>query len=187
MTAHLSVPLILGTAREGRRSEAVARFLLERVRAYGIETQLVDPRDYRLPATDDTKTSDTARRYGEIIVPADGFIIVSPEYNHGSPGELKMMLDMLFEEYARKPVGICGVSSGYFGGVRMLEQMRLVTLDYGMTPIREALHFPNVKTLFDEAGNITDPEGQEKRITKFLDELTWYARALKNARTTEPQ
>jgi NAD(P)H-dependent FMN reductase len=65
---------------------------------------------------------------------ADGFIIVSPEYNHSYPGELKMLLDMLFSQYAHKPVGICGVSSGAWGGTRMVEQLRLVCLAFHLGP-----------------------------------------------------
>lgn len=57
---------------------------------------------------------------------ADGLVIVSPEYNHGYPGEMKLMLDQLYKEYNRKPVGICGVSSGALGGARMVEQLRLI-------------------------------------------------------------
>lgn len=186
MSDQLFIPVILGTAREGRQSEAVARFVFERVEAHGMRTVLVDPRDYALNATDNSETSDAARRLADIAAPADGYVIVSPEYNHGYPGELKMMLDLLYAQYNRKPVGICGVSDGYFGGVRMVEQLRLVTLDYGMTPIRAALHFPMVKTLFDESGNIADRQTYEKRTAKFLDELVWYAQALKAARKAQP-
>lgn len=178
----LYIPVILGTAREGRRSEKAARFVFEEIKKRPeIESELIDVRDFRLPATDNTEESEIAKALGEKISRADGYVIVSPEYNHGYPGELKMMLDMLYTQYARKPVAICGVGSGGMGGVRAVEQLRLVAIEFHMLPIQPAVYFSNVKTLFDEQGNITDPSYTE-RVKKLLDEVIWYARALKAAR-----
>lgn len=175
------IPVILGTAREGRESEKVAKFMLEEVENSGIETELIDVRDYRILTTDNTQKSAAAQKLSKKIEKADGLIIVTPEYNHGYPGELKMMLDMLYQQYARKPVGICGVSAGPLGGARMVEQLRLVVIELHMVPIREALYFPLVSGLFDENNKIKD-ENYHKRAKTFLDELLWYAKALKNAR-----
>src|SRR3989338_967971 len=101
----LYIPVILGTAREGRTSENVAKFVLEQVKKTGVETELIDVRNYEVaPVTDNTETKDFANRYGEKVVRADGFVIVSPEYNHGYPGELKMLLDEVYTEYVKKPV-----------------------------------------------------------------------------------
>ena len=112
---------------------------------------------------------------------ADGLIIVSPEYNHGYPGELKILLDTLYQEYNRKPVGICGVSDGLMGGGRMVEHLRQVLVELQMAPIHAALYFRNVEKLFDTSGNMTDG-AYEKRAKDFFDELTWFASALKQAR-----
>lgn len=175
------IPVILGTAREGRRSEKVANFVLQETIKAGLKSELLDVRDYRLAATDKTKTLPQANKLAEKINKADGLIIVAPEYNHGYPGELKMMLDMLYEEYTKKPVGICGVSIGPLGGARMVEQLRLVSIEFHMVPIREALYFSKVEQLFDEKGNIKD-EAYYQRFKTFLDEIIWYAKALKIAR-----
>lgn len=178
----INIPVILGTGREGRQSEKVALFMLDSVGARkDIRTELIDVRDYRTHFTDNSETSEQARVFSEKISAADGFIIVAPEYNHGYPGELKMMLDMLYTQYARKPVGICGVSAGRLGGVRVVEQLRLVSIEFQMVPIREALYFSMVQNLFDETGKIKD-ESYINRVNKFLDELVWYAKALKTAR-----
>ena len=91
------------------------------------------------------------------------------------------MLDMIYDEYARKPVGICGVSAGSTGGARMVEQMRLTAIEFKMVPIREAIYFASVRSLFNEAGEIQDSSYAE-RTAKFLEELAWYASALKKAR-----
>jgi len=111
----------------------------------------------------------------------DGLIIVSPEYNHGYPGELKMMVDMLFSEYAHKPVGICAVSSGPWGGVRMTEQLRLVCIALHLLPIGEAVHFPKVQELFDDQGQLLG-KSQHGQARRLLEELIMYAGALKAAK-----
>src|SRR3989344_7966247 len=112
------IPIILGTARKGRRSEKAANFVLQEFQKQeGVETELIDVRDYRIAATDNTGDLPEAKKFSEKAARADGFIIVSPEYDHGYPGELKMMLDMLYDEYNRKPVAICGVSMGQSGGI----------------------------------------------------------------------
>lgn len=175
------IPIILATARKGRQSEKVAQYMLQQVKNYKLKTELLDVRDYRIPATDNTMTKEIAKKYAAKIKKADGLIIVSPEYNHGYPGELKMMLDMTYKSYFNKPLGICGVSSGILGGARVVEQLRLVGLAFHMVPIGEALYFLQVKDLFDKKGNIKE-ENYEKMAKKFLDELTWYAKHLKKGR-----
>ena len=92
-----------------------------------------------------------------------------------------MMLDMLFEQYAKKPVAICGVSAGMLGGVRMVEQLRLVMIEFHMVPIHNAVYFSSVKSLFDDNGVIKD-QSYGLKVQKLLDELVWYAEALKKAR-----
>lgn len=179
----LFIPILLGTARKGRQSEKAARFVLEEAKRYGqFETQLIDPINFGLARTDDTKTSKKAKKFSQIINRADGLIVVSPEYNHGMPGELKMTLDQLYKEYNHKPIGICGVSGGPMGGARMVEQLRLVSIELQMVPINTAVYFSNVKSLFDEQGKIKDAETYRKTLKIFFDELIWYAKALKVAR-----
>src|SRR3990167_4246705 len=178
----LFIPIILGTAREGRRSEHAARFVLEEIKKRdGIETELVDVRDFRLPATDDIGETEIAKKLSAITACADGFIIVSPEYNHGYPGELKMMLDMSDGEYAKKPIAICGVSEGAVGGARMMEQLRSVIIDLGAVPILAAVYFAEVEKIFDTEGNLQD-DSYHGRVAKMLAELLWYANILKQGR-----
>ena len=178
----LFIPVILGTAREGRRSEHAARFVLGQVKKReGIEAELLDVRDYRLPATDDTGETEVAKKLVAITARADGFIIVSPEYNHGYPGELKMFLDMSDGEYAKKPIAICGVSEGAVGGARMMEQLRSVILDLGATPIPAAVYFAKIEELFDKNGTLLD-DSYRARVSKMLDSLLWYAKVLKVGR-----
>jgi NAD(P)H-dependent FMN reductase len=172
------VPIILGTAREGRFSDKAANYMLGVVRKAGIESEILDVRDYRIIATDKTLAYPEAKRFAEKMSKADALIIVTPEYNHGYPGELKMMIDMLYEQYSRKPVGLCGVSMGGLGGARCVEQLRQVFAELHMVSIREAVYFSGVRQLFDENGAIKDLSYND-RVKKFLDELIWYSQALK--------
>ncbi len=175
------IPILLGTARMGRRTEHAAKFVYEEAEKYGqFKTELIDPRDFlNAPATEGM-SEENSKRWSEIMTRGDGLIIVSPEYNHGYPGELKMMLDQLYKEYNRKPVAICG-SGGGLGGARMVEVLRIALVELQMAPLRNAVYFSNIKTLFDESGVIRD-ESYGEKLKKLFDELVWYARALKEAR-----
>jgi NAD(P)H-dependent FMN reductase len=172
------IPIILGTAREGRQSEKVAHFMLKELLKVNLESKIIDVRDYRIEATDGSGESSQAKKLAEKINKADSLIIVSPEYNHGYPGELKMMLDLLYKEYAQKPVGFCGVSAGGLGGARVVEQLRQVVIELHMMPIREALYFSVVQNLFAENGEIKD-ESYYKKVEVFLNELILYIEKLK--------
>lgn len=175
------IPIILGTARQGRQSEKVANFVLDLAKKAGFDSEIVDVRDYRIEATDNTGEIPQAEKWEEKLIKADGLIVVSPEYNHTYPGELKMFLDMLYEQYSRKPVALCGVSEGRWGGTRGIQALRLTCLALGMHPILETVYFPEIKDLFDEAGRIKH-KIFEKQVNGMIKSLSVHAEALKAAR-----
>src|ERR1700676_4563105 len=112
----LFIPLILGTARQGRQSEHVARFVFEQTKKRaGVETELIDVRSLPM-CLDDAGEQMKDPAFSSTIERCDGLIIITPEYNHGYPGLLKHALDMNLKEYIHKAVGICGVSAGPSGG-----------------------------------------------------------------------
>src|SRR2546427_10595830 len=121
MERPLVIPVILGTARQGRQSENVARFVFEQTKKRAdVETELIDVR--ALPMRlDDAGEQMKDAAFSATIERCDGIILVVPEYNHGYPGLLKHALDMNLKEYIHKAVGICGVSAGPFGGARVIE------------------------------------------------------------------
>jgi len=171
------IPVILGTARKGRQSEKVAKFILGEVKKAKIKTGLIDVRDYRIKATDNTEKIPEAKKFEKLLKKADALIIVSPEYNHSYPGELKMFLDMLFKQYYMKPFGICGVSNGNFGGARMIENFMSLAANFRMVPAG-VMYFPFVEELFDSKGSIND-EKYHKRTERFLEELQKTAKRIK--------
>lgn len=160
-------------------SQAAASYLLERAQAFGFKTELIDVKDYPFAATE--QEIPGLKELGQKLASADGFLIVTPEYNHGYPGELKQLLDAFYQEYNRKPVGLCGVSSGQFGGARAVEQLRLVAIELQMVPMRNAVYIAKDKEAFSAEGVPAD-SSLEKRAHALFEELSWYAAALKKAR-----
>ena len=178
----LFIPILLGTAREGRRTENAAKFVFEEAKKDGrFETQFLDVRDFvTIPKTEGTMSPERLKEWSKIMARADGLIIVSPEYNHGYPGELKLMIDELYDEYKHKPMGLCGTGGG-LGGARAVEMLRIVAIELHMVPLNNAVYFSNIKTLFDENGKIQDASYAD-RLKKLFNELVWYAEVLKAAR-----
>lgn len=166
------VPIILGTGRAGRQSENVARFMLAQAQAAGFDSEILDVREYAQGFTDNTGKPPAAMMLSGRMKKASALIVVAPEYNHGYPGELKLMLDMCYSEYAGKPLGICGVSIGPLGGARMVEQLRLVAVELRMRNMREAVYFSNVQDQFGADGKIKDGEAWGRRAKKLFDEIS---------------
>lgn len=188
----LDLPVLLGTLREGRESDDVACYVAERIRRKGWSTRVWDPRDMpwaenllrrewefeRKPAGMD----DFVRAMGA----ADGFVVVTPEYNYGLPGALKNMLDLVYDEWNRKPFGMV-TTGGISGGLRAADQLRQVISGLGAVCVPKHVPVPFVGKTFDEHGPTRDEEDWAKRFDAFLDEVAWYARALARARREQAQ
>ena len=115
------------------------------------------------------------------MIDADGFVIVSGEYNHSIPPALKNILDHYYNEYLFKPAAIATYSGGPFGGVRAAVQLRAILGELRMVSIPTMFPISMVQDAFDEQGNAIE-KAYEKRIKQFLDEFEWYANALKESR-----
>jgi NAD(P)H-dependent FMN reductase len=178
----LFVPVILGTARPGRRSEAVAQHVVDVIKRRDASTQLIDVADFGLVATATPGRGLDLAVYQEMMEDADGVVVVAPEYNHGYPGELKLLLDIESHSYRRKPVGIVSVSSGLLGGARMAEQLRLVTGALGMVTVTPSVHVTNVADATEGDGDLFPPSLQAVLET-MLGEVEWYAARLRGGET----
>jgi len=179
--AKLFIPILLGTVRPKRESIKAAH-LVEKVgkEIEEIEVQLVDPNDYHFPF-DGNDPENKDPKYTALTAKADGFFIVTPEYNHSFPGLLKHALDMNLKEYIHKAVGICGVSAGIMGGPRVIESLLPVMRELGLVTIFEDVNFGRIGSLFDERGNLLD-ENFVRRVDAFLNELIWMSRVLRHGR-----
>src|SRR5438067_13382408 len=152
MERPLFIPVILGTARRGRRSERAARFVFEQTkRRADIETELIDVCELPMKL-DDAGEQMKDPKFSATIQRCDALIIVSPEYKHGYPGLLKHALDMNLEEYIHKAVGICGVSAGLFGGARVIEALLPVMRELGLVAIFNDVNFGHAAKIFGENG-----------------------------------
>jgi NAD(P)H-dependent FMN reductase len=178
----LFIPVILGTPRQGRQSEHVAKFIVEQVgQREDVETELIDIRNIAI-ATNDAGESLKDPQFSAAMERADGLIIVVPEYNHGYPGMLKHVLDTCLKEYIHKAVGLCGVSAGPFGGTRVIQNLLPVMRELGLMTIFYDLNFGNVQTLFDESGNLIDKPTYIRRMERFMTELIWMSKVLRYGR-----
>ena len=178
----LFIPVILGTPRQGRQSEYVARFIVEQISLRAdLETELIDIRNLAI-SIDDAGEAIKNPQFSATIDRADGLIIVVPEYNHGYPGLLKHVLDTCLKEYIHKAVGLCGVSAGPFGGTRVIQNLLPVMRELGLTNIFYDLNFSNVRNIFDESGNLIDKPTYIRRMEKFITELVWMSTVLRYGR-----
>ena len=185
--SELFLPVLLGTNRKLRKSAAVARWLVsEMEKRPEIETRLFDVAEFALPHDDyGQEIKDRFPEWRDAIVRADGLVIVTPEYNHGYPGSLKAVLDLLLREYVHKAVAFVGVSAGPWGGTRVIEAMVPMVRELGLAVCFSDLNFPKVEKLFDAEGKLLDPAFGD-RAAVFLDELMWMSRVLKWGRGNVP-
>ncbi|HKF93682.1 MAG TPA: NAD(P)H-dependent oxidoreductase [Gammaproteobacteria bacterium] len=183
----LFLPVLLGTNRKGRNSEAVARWLAaEMEKRPELQTKLFDSRDFALPQDDYGQAiKNSFPEWRDAIIQADGLVIVAPEYNHGYPGALKSVMDILLQEYIHKAVALVGVSAGPWGGTRVIEGLVMMVRELGLSVTSMDLNFPQVQKKFDDNGKLLD-DAYHERVKGFLDELIWMSRTLKWGRENIP-
>lgn len=174
------LPILLGTNRKERQSENVARWVHSKMEdREEIETQLFDVRDFDLPKDHyGMEIKDKFPEWRDAIIKADGLVIVTPEYNHGYPGSLKSVLDLLLPEYIHKAVAFVGVSAGPWGGTRVIEACIPMVRELGLAVTFTDLNFPQVQNKFDKEGILLD-DAYNIRVKGFLDEIVWMSRSLK--------
>ncbi|HEX6648189.1 MAG TPA: NAD(P)H-dependent oxidoreductase [Pyrinomonadaceae bacterium] len=183
----MNIPVLLGTSRKLRKSALVAKWLVgEMEKRPEIRTRLFDVAEFALPHDDyGQEIKHLFPTWRDAIVAADGLVIVTPEYNHGYPGSLKAVLDLLLREYIHKSVAFVGVSAGPWGGTRVIEAMVPMARELGLAVTFTDLNFPFVQKTFDEQGKLLD-NAFEDRVKGFLDELVWMSRVLKWGRANVP-
>src|SRR5450755_3822862 len=185
----MRIQIISSTTREGRFSEKVASWVTQQLAPrpdYDVEP--VDLRDHPLPFFDGVAPARAPREYasaeverlGRTLDRADGFIVLTAEYNHGYPAVLKNAMDWTFPEWQHKPIAFVGW--GNVGGARAIEQLRLVAVEFEMAPLRHAVHIlPDVMMAARQAGDVSDISAfapLEPKLKLLADDLTWWVGAL---------
>ncbi|MFI5240439.1 MAG: NADPH-dependent FMN reductase [Candidatus Saccharimonadia bacterium] len=174
----LFIPILVGTTRSERQTIHVARVVEEVGREIPeIEVELVDPINYIFPE-DGNDPSGKDPRYSALSARADGFMIVTPEYNHSFPGSLKRMLDSELENYIHKPAGFISLSSGQWGGVRAIEALVPSVREMGMVTSFSDVNFPKVASLFDANARLTNDHYRDY-VRGAFTELIWLASVMK--------
>jgi len=186
----LRIAIILGSTRPGRRGEAVAQLvynIAKKQRSNDAEFEYVDIKDFNLPLLDEPGiisqgqyTQDHTKKWSARIDSFDAYVFVTAEYNHGIPGALKNAIDFLYREWNNKAAGF--VSYGGTGGVRAVEDLRLVMAELPVATVRAQVSF----SLFTEFENFTTFKPapyQEQYVNTMLDQVIAWGSALKALRT----
>ncbi len=186
----LNMLVFYGSVRRNRQGIKAARFVLNELEARGHQPELIDPMEYRLPLLDrmykeyaQGEAPEELETLAQKIKAADAFVVVSGEYNHSIPPALTNLMDHFLEEYFFRPSAIVSYSAGAFGGVRAAMQLRAFLAEIGTVSIPSLFPIPRVQEAFDEQGNPTNPKTRSY-IQTFLNELEWYALAIKEGNKT---
>lgn len=190
------IAILLGSVRQERMGGRAASWLISELRGRGHEPVLVDPADLDLPILNkmwkeikDASGPEHAilraklAPLAELYARADGFCIVSAEYNHSVPPGLSNLIDYFLEEYFWRPSAIVCYSAGPFGGVRAAMQLRAMLAEVGMPSIPSLLPIPSIGKTISKEGAVQLPDFASGS-KKFFDEFEWYMQALKAQRTT---
>jgi NAD(P)H-dependent FMN reductase len=189
------IQVIQGSTRDGRFSDNVVEWVRAGLSSRrGVSVDVADLREHPLPFFDQGPPSRTPREYksGEIanfanaVDRADGFVVLTAEYNHGYPAVLKNALDHAFVEWNRKPIAFVGW--GNVGGARAIEQLRMVAVELEMAPVRRAVHIlPDVMIpiMRGEDDPATALATLDPQLELLADDLLWWAGALSAARRGE--
>ena len=187
-----TIAVILGSTRENRFADKPGRWIADKLgQRAGVTSRLLDLREFPLPffdapmspmATAEPSKHEAVRRWSEEIAAADGYVFITPEYNHGLPAVLKNAIDWLYKEWNRKPAAF--VAYGNALGARAVEQLRLVASEVQLAPLRASVHIP-VPTLWAhfQGGDVAAGLAElDKPADAMIDDLLWWTRALSAAR-----
>ncbi len=186
--APVRVALVVGSNREGRFGSVVADWLLERIRSRDdIEADVVDVAEVPLPTTlsPSPEATGALARVTPRLAAADAFVVLTPEYNHSYPAGLKNLIDWHYNEWRAKPVALASYG-GLSGGLRAVEHLRQVFAELHAVTVRDTVSFHNAHAAFDGTGRPKDPSGPDAAAKVMLDQLVWWARALREAKERRP-
>jgi len=171
------IAIISPSVRSGRKSHRVALWFRNYIEQNNLaHADIIDLSEYRFPVFEERlklqeKPQPATLEFAARIRSADGVIIVTPEYNGGFPASLKNVIDLLTDEWRRKPVAISTVSDGPFGGTQVITSLQFTLWKLGARTVPAMFPVPRVDVAFDEEGRPADPGAMNKRAARFTGEL----------------
>ncbi|GBL36122.1 NAD(P)H-dependent FMN reductase LOT6 [Filimonas sp.] len=183
------ISILSSSIRTGRNSHRVALYFKELIESkQWASVDILDLKEYDFPLFDErlkyqTNPSAATLSIAEKIKAADGIIIVTPEYNGGYPAALKNVIDLMYEEWHRKPVAISTISDGSFGGTQVITSLQFTLWKMRAWTVPAMFPVPKVRELFDENGQATGAASIDKRATAFVSELLWCMQASEAMKT----
>ncbi|MQA07465.1 MAG: NADPH-dependent FMN reductase [Pseudonocardiaceae bacterium] len=186
----LRVAIIIGSTRNGRFGPTAAEWFADQARQHGeLNIDVIDLSEEQLPDVLIDEGDPVPERVTALaprLDAADAFVIVTPEYNHSYPAPLKTAIDWYMDEWQAKPVAfVC--YGGMSGGLRSVEHLRQIFAELGATTVREVVSFQNYWEQFGVDGSWPkNPEGPNAAAKGMLDQLIWWARALRDHRAIHP-
>ncbi len=183
------IAVIVASTRPGRIGPSVASWFMEQISGYGkAEFTLLDLAEENLPFLNEPGMpamakyeNQSTKDWGQKISSFDGFIIVTPEYNHGYAAPLKNAIDTIYREWQKKPVAFVGY--GVLGGARAIEQLVQVTAQVGMVPLPYvAINIIDAHSSVGENGGIKPESIKGSKPDRLVEELVWWAKLLSSAK-----
>ncbi|WP_069811753.1 NADPH-dependent FMN reductase [Streptomyces sp. TP-A0874] len=185
----LRVSVIIGSSREGRFGPTVATWFIDHARQReNLALDVIDLVEAPLalaPGAASPGSRREAEELSERLRTADAFVVVTPEYNHSFPASLKSVIDAHSTEWRAKPVGFVSYG-GLGGGLRAVEQLRLVFAELHAVTVRDSVSFHTAWERFDGEGSLIEATMYEGSAKGMLDQLTWWATALREAKAVRP-
>ncbi|RKG64268.1 NADPH-dependent oxidoreductase [Corallococcus sp. CA054B] len=183
----IKVAIVVGSTRPGRKADKVAAWVHDIAKKRSDATyELVDIQDFNLPLLDEPTppsagkyTQEHTKRWSETVEGYDAYIFVTPEYNHGTSGALKNALDYIYKEWNNKAAGFVGYGSA--GGVRAVEQLRLVAAELQMATVRAQVQL-FLSTDFEHYTVFKPDPAKEKQVNTLLDQVVSWGTALRTVR-----
>jgi NAD(P)H-dependent FMN reductase len=173
------IAIVSSSVRTGRNSHRVALYFKDYLETNKLATvDILDLNKYNFPLFEErlhsqkSPTAETLDFAGK-IKSADGVLIITPEYNGGYPASLKNVIDLLYDEWYRKPVAISTVSDGNYGGTQVIISLQFSLWKMHTWTVPVMFPVPKVKEAFDENGNPADKITTDKRAAIFINELLW--------------
>lgn len=185
LNGRLRIAVVIGSVRKPRLADPLAAWLERELCTIGwLDLDMIDLASVPLPMHEMQPGGAAASPIAGRLADADGFVLLTPEYNHSFPAPLKNAIDWHFTEWAYKPVAFVGY--GGSGGIRAIEQLRTVFPELRATTVRESVLLPMAWDHLDPDGRFVPPPGTVRALHAMMNELRTWAQALRSHRRADP-